>query len=111
MHQLTALGLTLAIELPVLALLARALPPARVWVVAAGASLLTHPMAWHIASVLPAEQYRVGLWLIEIGVTITEGLWYQFWLRPGIGRALWWSLLANVASFGFGWVLLSVWRP
>lgn len=107
MNQLQALGLTLCCELPVMALLARSLPLKRVLIVATGASCLTHPIAWKIASVLPADAYTLGLCLIEIGVVLTEALWYHLLLRKGMATSLWWSLLANATSFGIGWLLLS----
>lgn len=106
MNQLPAFGLTLACELPVMALLARAQPAMRVLVVAAAASGLTHPAAWHIASVLSPDEYRTGLLMIETGVVLAEAAWYQFWLHPGFGKSLEWSLLANATSFGFGWLVL-----
>lgn len=106
MNQWHALGLTLVCELPVLLLLARAQPLMRVLVIAASASGLTHPVAWHIASVLSPDEYPIGIWLIEIVIVLTEALWYQFWLRPGAAKSLLWSLLANASSYSFGWLLL-----
>jgi hypothetical protein len=105
--QLHALGLTLACEVPVVTLLARTRPVSQVLIVAIGASCLTHPLAWRIASVLSPDEYRSGLWLIEIGVVLVEAMWYRFWLCARFGLALRWSLLANAMSFGAGWLLLS----
>lgn len=105
MNQLQALGLTLACELPVMTLLlARSQPALRILFVTIGASCLTHPIAWRIASVLSPEEFVFGLWLIEVGVVLVEAAWYQFWLRAGFGKTLWWSLLANAISFGIGWL-------
>jgi len=87
-------------------LLARALPALRVLVIAATASGLTHPVAWHIASVLSPDEYPIGVWLIEAGVVLTEAVWYRLWLCPRFGKSLWWSLFANAASFGVGWMML-----
>lgn len=100
------MGLTLACEIPVMLLLARSLPVMRVLVVSAGASCLTHPLAWYIASVLSPDEYVPGLWLIEAGVVLIEAVLYQLWLRSGFAKSLSWSLLANASSFGFGWLLL-----
>ncbi len=105
MNQLQALGLTLACELPVMAVLARSVPIKRLLIIATGASCLTHPLAWRAALVLSADQYVTGLWLIELCVVLIEALWYQAWLRVGTARALWWSLVANATSFGLGWLL------
>lgn len=106
MNQWSALGLTLACELPVMLLLARTQAVSRVLVIAATASGLTHPLAWHIASVLSPDEYPIGVWLIETGVVLTEALWYRLWLCSTFGKSLWWSLLANASSFGLGWLLL-----
>lgn len=105
MEQFYAWALTLACELPVMLLLARALPARRVLVVAAAASSLTHPVAWHIASILSPDEYPVGIGLIEAGVVLAEAAWYRLWLSAGFGKTLWWSLLANATSFGFGWLM------
>lgn len=107
MNQTQALALTLVFEVPVMLWLARAQAVWRVLLVAVAASCLTHPLAWRIASVLSPVEYPVGIWLIELGVVLVEGLWYQFWLRAGWAKSLGWSLLANAASFGAGWLL---WR-
>lgn len=109
MNQLHALGITLACELPIMPLLARTQPVMRVLVIAASASIITHPIAWHIASVLSPDEYPTGLWIIEFCVILAEAAWYQFWLRNGLGKSLWWSLLANTLSFaaGVAWVSLS----
>lgn len=106
MNQWHALGLTLACEMPVMLVLARKFPATRVLTVAAGASGLTHPIAWHIASVLSPSEYILGLWLIECGVVLSEAIWYQFWLHPGFAKSMSWSLVANACSFGIGWLLL-----
>jgi len=83
-------------------LLARARPWLKVLAVAASASALTHPMAWHIASVLSPAEYRMGVPTIEIGVLLAEAFWYRLWLSTGIFQSLGWSLLSNAASFGIG---------
>ncbi len=106
MNQLHAWGLTLACEIPVMLFLVRAQPAMRLLVIAATASSLTHPVAWKIASVLSPDEYRTGLLLIESGVVLTEATWYRLWLRASFCNTLWWSLLANTASFGVGWMLL-----
>jgi hypothetical protein len=105
-----ALLLTLAIEVPIVTGgLARwyRVPFSRGLSIAAGASLVTHPVVWFV---LPGLLVPVGgslgyllvaeafAWLTEAGV---------FWLttrRDPVGLLLL-SLVANLASFGFGSLL------
>lgn len=105
MTELQALALTLALEVPVMLLLARRLPRARVLPVAAAASIITHPVAWHVASILSPAEYPVGVMAIEGGVVLTEALWYRLWLSRVFFQALAWSLAANAVSFGAGWLV------
>jgi hypothetical protein len=107
MHQLQALALTLTIELPVMLLLVRTIPTKKLLIVAVGASTLTHPIAWRIASVLSPAEYSVGIWFIEAGVVFVEALWYLIWLRIGLINSFRCSLLANAASFGIGWLIFT----
>jgi hypothetical protein len=104
--QLHALLLTLACELPVVVLLAGSSSFTRVLIVAAGASCLTHPIAWRTATVLSPAEYSIGIALIEAGVVVIEMIWYQFFLRISWKKAFKCSLFANATSFGLGWVLL-----
>ena len=107
MVQMQALALTLAVELPVLCVLARRLPgPAwRTALAGALASGLTHPVAWRAASVLAAEGYLQGLAAIEAAVVATEALVLALLLHPGTRAALTWSLTINASSVTVGWLL------
>jgi hypothetical protein len=107
MGQAEALLLTVAVEVPALCWLARATPvPAwRVAAIAAGASCLTHPVAWHVAGALPPAQYAAGLVLVEATVVAIEALAYRLALAPTARRALAWSACANALSFAAGWIL------
>ena len=102
-----ALLLTLAIEIPIVTVgLARwyRVPAPRGATIAAGASLLTHPIVWFILPglvtgsltyLLVAEGFA---WLVEAGV---------FWLatrRDPVGLLLL-SLVVNLASFTVGGLL------
>lgn len=98
MEEISALGLTLACEVPMLLVLARRHSGRAVFMAAVGASLLTHPLAWQAAAKLGPDQYVAGVVVIEAVVVVVEATWYQFWLRPGPGRALVWSLAANGLS-------------
>jgi len=100
-----AFGLTLACEVPAMLLLARNQAVPRVLLAAVSVNCLTHPMAWRMAMLLSPEEYRSGLWLIESGVVLVEAVWYRSWLRAPLHVALGWSVLANAASLGIGWLL------
>lgn len=86
-------------------LLARHQAVARVLLAAVSVNGLTHPLAWRMAMLLSPEEYRSGLWLIEAGVVLVEAFWYRCWLRVPLAVALGWSVLANAASLGIGWLL------
>jgi hypothetical protein len=105
------LGLTLLVEVPVVAVGAALLgaPTRRAAVLALVASLLTHPALWFVAA--PVLDDGLGLWglaLAEGVVVAVEAAIYHRGLRPAInaGEALSLSLLANALSFGIGVLLL-----
>ena len=107
MEQLSALLLTLLVELPLAVLLARRwqAPAARVALCAVAASLCTHAPAWYlIREALPP--LLPGFWSralpVEGVLTVAEGLLYA-WLVPlSLRRGLGMSVLANGASFAVG---------
>ena len=105
-----ALLLTLAIEIPIAAggMVRWYRVPARrgAWI-AAGASVLTHPVVWFVLPGLLVPTVgslgylvaaEASAWLIEAGI---------FWLaiRRDLVGLLLLSLLANLASFGAGGLL------
>ena len=101
------MGLTLAIEAPLVALAGRLLrrPPWRLLVAGLAPSLLTHPLAWHAWTLLGPQDFDQGVLLIEALVCVAEAImlrylmpmpWWQAWLL---------SLAANVASVTTGWCL------
>ena len=108
MTEFEALILTLACEVPVMLLLARRLPVLRVLPVAVTASLITHPIAWHMASILSPAEYRAGMAWIEGGVVLIEAIWYRIWLSRIFLQALAWSLAANAFSFMVGWLVFAL---
>ncbi|MES3025971.1 MAG: hypothetical protein V4857_30690 [Pseudomonadota bacterium] len=105
MNQWQALGWTLACEVPLLIVLSRPRAILAIFFSGTGASLLTHPLAWHVASILSPAEYPIGVPMIETCVVVAEGLWLQAWLRAGLMRSLGWSLVANAASFLLGYLL------
>ena len=116
MSQLTALALTLAIELAVVAVFAMVLRfwsrPAwpRAFMVGAAASLLSHPWAWWMnTSALVMLPFFERALVIEGGVIAAESLLYAL-----VGGLSWWrailvATVANTASFGVGLVIASLW--
>ena len=112
MEQLWALGVSVGVEAAVVALAARRLESgrARLALVAAGATLVTHPVAWQAA----LWGYRhAPVWatvlVVEALVTLGEACAYRAAGDLPWRRALLASLLANVASTALGilsWPLL-----
>jgi hypothetical protein len=111
MTYLAGLGLTLAVEVPVVVLagLLFGTRPARTAVVAMLASVVTHPPLWFVvAPAFDAWLGPGGILLAEVLVVLVEAVVYDRGLRPPVGRAvaLWLSVLANALSFLAGIVLL-----
>ena len=114
MTQLEALALTLAIELAVVAVFAMLLRfwprPAwpRAFMVAAAASLLSHPWAWWMnTSALVGMPFFERAMVIELGVVAAETMLYAL-----VGGLSWWRALvvaavANSVSFGLGLVIVT----
>lgn len=110
MDQLTALLLSIAIELPVAALALYALEKRAdrtVALVAIAATLVTHPLAWFLNTVALVEvmSFAVRAAIIEISVSAMEAFIYARALQIGSFRALLVSALANACSFGTGLLL------
>jgi hypothetical protein len=105
MSQYQALGLTLVCEIPVILFLVRDRAFFKVFIIAATASMITHPFAWKMSLLLSSAEYQTGVVVIEVCVVIVEALWYQVWLRLGVWRSLLYSATANTASFMIGWLI------
>ena len=105
--QSAALGLTLAIELPVVLLAAGRLRVRWQRGLAAGllASGLTHPLAWWVSDQLGPRDY--GLWIVflEILVCLVESAIFRVVMQLAWRWALALSLLANAVSALAGIVL------
>ena len=107
MTQTTALLLTLLVEVPLVAALVwlRGWAPGRmgqVALVAAGASLLTHPLLWRVAD---RVQTRPTLLVAEAVVALVESLVLRFGADLRLDRALLASFFANATSLGVGLLL------
>ncbi|MGB8862042.1 MAG: hypothetical protein WCC60_22490 [Ilumatobacteraceae bacterium] len=101
------LGLTLAVEVPIVVAVAgrAAVRWSQALGAAALANVLTHPLLWF--AVAPGFHQRwglTGIGLAELGVVAVEGVVYSrgFGRRFGAALALWLAVLANAASFGAG---------
>lgn len=105
---MTALALTLAIEIPVVVALAWRIENDRLRLVliAAAATLLTHPFAWWANETLVDWPfYTVRAPLIEGAVVVAEALLYRVVLFSTSKGALVASALANTLSFALGLVV------
>jgi hypothetical protein len=112
MNQLTALVLTLGIEVPVALGLGAAWGllgdggGGRILRIALAGTLLTHPFAWHL---LPALHGVLPLFaqllLVEGGVAVIEGGLYGRFTPFGYGRGQLVGWAANALSFGLGLLL------
>lgn len=107
MTQATALALTLAIELPLVLLLAALLRWHPSWprlvLVALASSLLTHPFAWNgIRTLQPYAPFWLRAGTIELLVALVEGAMYSRLVPLGWRRGMLAGLLVNAGSFGLG---------
>lgn len=97
--QPAALALTLAIEVPLVVWeVARGGgSPRRAALVALGANLATHPVAWHAHTAWAAP-----VLLVEAAVVAAEAVAFALLLRIGPLRAVLLSVGANALSYGAG---------
>lgn len=107
MGQWQAFALTLALEIPVAVGIAWLCGLRdqiwRVTGIAVAASLLTHPIAWFLATTGLADMpfwWRAAL--IEIAVVVAEAIVYRAGLKAPWKTAAAMSLAANATSFGCG---------
>ena len=114
MHQVTALFISIAIEVPCSGIVLRLLRKPhyrRGALVAIGSTMLSHPFAWAANTVwLTGLPFAERALLIECGVVIFEAAFY-IWLVPlRVREGFLVSLVANSASFGFGLLIWSLQR-
>jgi hypothetical protein len=98
-----ALALTLAVEVPLAALLAATRLRRRAPVDAALLNLVTHPLAY-----LAIQRWAVPFAAVELAVAGAEALGYHMVTRLGWRRRLAVSLVCNIASGALSW--LPLWR-
>lgn len=109
MTQFEAQTLTLFVEITACLALAAATgwpPRLRRWaLVAACASLVSHPVAWWASLNLPLPMWP-RVWTIEGAVVVVEAVIYRLLATPRLTRALVMSLITNALSFGVGlWII------
>ena len=108
--QLFGLLISLMVEVPVVLILPRLLRweacRSRLWLLAPGVTLLTHPLAWSSNSALLQITPLLRLTGIELAVVAVEGLILGRWGGLGVRRGMLLALLANAASFLLGLVML-----
>jgi hypothetical protein len=110
---LAAFLLTLAVEVPVAALLLRRTEPDRLRLVllVVFANLATHPIVWFVVSQVALVGTATYVLLAEIWAIAAEALFYWVALRGlAARRALVVSVAANVSSFLVGQLVGNV-RP
>jgi hypothetical protein len=98
---LGAFAFTQAVEIPIYMR-----PLTGRFMVAFGASALTHPVLWFVFPRIHAFQgdYWYGVGCAEGFAVVVEAVWiFCFGVRPAL-QALMWSILANGMSFGLGLV-------
>lgn len=96
---LYAFAFTQAVEIPIYMR-----PLKGRYVVAFGASAITHPLLWFVAGRIHFFQDQNGIYCAEGLVVLVEAAWiYAFGVRPA-SQALVWSGVANGMSFALGLV-------
>jgi hypothetical protein len=107
MSYLVALGLTLAIELPIYVALLRfglKAAPGRALALALASNLLTHPLVWFVTPAIPGEisGFELALTVAEVLAMIAEALVLRMGIRQRFSRLLIVSFVANAASLIVG---------
>lgn len=111
MTQLTALLLSLLIEVPLVMVLfwwirrpLKTTEAFRCLLISVAATLVTHPIAWWLMKTLsiPSLVKFLG---IEAGVFLLEGIIYFYFTPLSLKRSMFMSFVANAASAGIGYIL------
>jgi hypothetical protein len=106
MTWITAFAITQAVELPVYLVAGRRLDAGRRWLLALGASLVTHPLVWF------AFPWQTAPWELcflagETFAVVAEGALGRL---AGLRHPWLWSLAANASSVAVGMVIQEVGR-
>jgi hypothetical protein len=96
---LQAFLFTELIELPIYCVALRGFGWSMRFVLAFGASLVTHPIVWWSITTFGQDRYWTLVTISEVGAVVVEAFYLRLLAVP---RAFEWSLIANGASFGLG---------
>lgn len=117
MTQLQAQLLTLAVEVPLAALVFEVRGWAesprhrlRFLAVAVAMSLITHPFAWTLNQDLRPMPFWERALIVEALVVVLEGALLARWARLGWTRGYQLGLFVNAASFGVGLLISALMR-
>lgn len=104
MTWLTAYLITQAVEIPIYLYAGRRILPGRRWLLAIGASTVTHPVVW-FAFPWETASWELCFVLAETFAVVVEG---GLGKLAGLNRPWLWALVANGASvaagFFFQWI-------
>lgn len=105
MSWLTAYLLTQLVEVPIYLIGARRLRRGRRWLLAFGASTVTHPVVWFL---FPWDN---GPWIVSAVLSETFAFVTEAWSGSlaGVEKPWLWSLLANASSVCAGLVVQGGW--
>jgi hypothetical protein len=109
MTQFAALSVSLIIEVPIVLFLLRQFSSLRFYwliILACGATMLTHPMAWEFNQILiPYTSFLIRSIFIESFVILAEAVLYWIVLKLHWRDGLFISIVANIVSFLFGMMI------
>jgi hypothetical protein len=114
LNQLTALFLSLVIEVPIVWSLSfnrvNHLGLVRILIIAICATVLTHPWVWSIDELLAGYlSFPIRSAIVESGAIIVEAIVYRLLFELPWRRAILISIIANLASFSCGLILGYIW--
>ncbi len=101
MTWLAAYMITQAVEIPIYLYAGRRIVAWRRWLMAIGASTVTHPVVW-FAFPWETASWELCFVLAETFAAVVEG---GLGKLAGVARPWLWSLMANVASVAAGFVV------
>ena len=97
--------LTQAVEMPIYGVALRKRRVVHALLVAFGASAITHPVVWFVFPRLEIPYW----WMVVAAELFAVGCEALYLRLLGVRDAILWSLLANAASAGVGFVLRAGW--
>jgi hypothetical protein len=98
--------LTEAVEAPIYAVALRHLNRVPRFMLAFGASLLTHPFVWLFVSAFGAPEYWKAVTISEIFAVLVEAGYLRALAASSVFG---WSIFANASSLGIGLLCRMIW--